>query len=156
MLNGTTYMVRPFMQPRNSLSSVARISAGSSQLLVGPASISRSEQMNVRSSTRATSLGSDRARKEPGRFDRVELHERARVDELDAEAGALLDRAVEPVDAVGLAELDHLVDPAQQAPVRGGSVHERHWSRPPQVRIRGGASVPGCPRVPGNPAFDSM
>ena len=61
MLNGTTYIVRPRMQPLNSLWSVARISAGSFQLFVGPASISRVEQMNVRSSTRATSLGSDRA-----------------------------------------------------------------------------------------------
>src|ERR671918_171152 len=38
MLNGTTYMVRPRMEPRNSFSRRARISAGSSQLLVGPAS----------------------------------------------------------------------------------------------------------------------
>jgi hypothetical protein len=36
--------------------------AGSRQLLVGPASSSRSEQMKVRSSTRATSPGSERAR----------------------------------------------------------------------------------------------
>ena len=59
MLNGTTYMVRPRMQPRNSSSSLARISAGAFQLLVGPASISSAEQMKVRSSTRATSLGSE-------------------------------------------------------------------------------------------------
>ena len=39
-----------------------RISAGSRQLLVGPASSSRAEQMNVRSSTRATSSGSEQAR----------------------------------------------------------------------------------------------
>ena len=44
------------------LHSTSRISAGSRQLLVGPASSSRSEQMNVRSSTRATSPGSERAR----------------------------------------------------------------------------------------------
>ena len=40
---------------------VPRIVAGSCQLLVGPASISRSEQMNVRLSTRATSRGSEAA-----------------------------------------------------------------------------------------------
>ena len=51
------------MQPSNKGSeSVSRISAGSIQLLVGPASSSRSLQMKVRSSTRATSLGSDQAR----------------------------------------------------------------------------------------------
>ena len=43
----------------NRSSIVSRISSGSRQLFVGPASSSRSEQMNVRSSTRATSLGSD-------------------------------------------------------------------------------------------------
>src|SRR5881392_3346569 len=68
MLKGTTYMVRPRMQPRYSSSSFARISAGSFQLLVGPASGSAAEQMKVRSSTRATSLGSECAQKEPGRF----------------------------------------------------------------------------------------
>ena len=64
--NGTTYIVRPRMQPLNSalspVSSSARISLGSIQLLVGPASSSRRLQMKVRSSTRATSLGSLSAR----------------------------------------------------------------------------------------------
>ena len=60
--NGTTYIVRPRIEPRKRPSSVSRISAGSRQLFVGPASSSRSEQMKVRSSTRATSPGSERAR----------------------------------------------------------------------------------------------
>ena len=59
---GTTYIVRPAMQPLKRPFSVSRISAGSRQWLVGPASSSRSEQMKVRSSTRATSAGSERAR----------------------------------------------------------------------------------------------
>jgi hypothetical protein len=59
MLNGITYMVRPRMQPSKICANVSRISPGAIQLLVGPASCSRSEQMNVRSSTRATSPGSD-------------------------------------------------------------------------------------------------
>ncbi len=62
MENGTTYIVRPFMEPRNNPVSVSRISLGSRQLLVGPASSWRSEQMKVRSSTRATSPGSERAK----------------------------------------------------------------------------------------------
>ena len=62
MLKGTTYIVRPRMQPLKSPSRVLRISAGSTQLLVGPASSWVAEQMNVRSSTRATSEGSERAR----------------------------------------------------------------------------------------------
>src|SRR3954447_26221617 len=65
---GTTYIVRPFIDPLKRSFNVSRISAGSRQLLVGPASSSRSEQMKVRSSTRATSAGSERARYELGRF----------------------------------------------------------------------------------------
>src|SRR5215471_7299010 len=68
MLNGITYIVRPHMQPSNKLLSVSFISLGLSQLLVGPASLLLKEQMKVRSSTRATSLGSERARKLLGRF----------------------------------------------------------------------------------------
>ena len=60
--NGITYIVRPRMQPSNSRFSVARISRGSIQLLVGPASSLLALQMNVRSSMRATSLGCERAR----------------------------------------------------------------------------------------------
>ena len=59
MQNGMTYMVRPRMHPSKISAKVWRISSGAIQLLVGPASCSRSEQMNVRSSTRATSPGSD-------------------------------------------------------------------------------------------------
>ena len=62
MLKGTTYIVRPRMQPSKSPRSVAFISRGLTQLLVGPASSRLRLQINVRSSTRATSLGSERAR----------------------------------------------------------------------------------------------
>ena len=68
MLNGTTYSVRPRIAPANLSCRTLRISPGSRQLLVGPASASDSEQMNVRSSTRATSPGSLRARYEFGRL----------------------------------------------------------------------------------------
>ena len=61
MLNGSTYIVRPAMQPSNSTRSFFRISNGLTQLFVGPAASLESEQMNVRSSTRATSLESLRA-----------------------------------------------------------------------------------------------
>jgi hypothetical protein len=61
MQNGTTYIVRPRMQPAKSPWRVSRISAGSVQLFVGPASSAFSEQMKVRLSTRATSFGSDAA-----------------------------------------------------------------------------------------------
>ncbi len=60
--NGTTYIVRPLWAPSNSPVSRSRIAAGASQLFVTPASCSFSEQMKVRSSTRATSEGSDQPR----------------------------------------------------------------------------------------------
>src|SRR5512133_1063731 len=59
---GTTYMVRPRMQPSNRPFKVWRISPGSVQLFVGPAASFVAEQIYVRSSTRATSLGSEQAR----------------------------------------------------------------------------------------------
>ena len=67
MLNGITYIVRPRIDPANRSPRIDFISAGSIQLFVGPASWRVRLQMNVRSSTRATSLGSERARKLPGR-----------------------------------------------------------------------------------------
>ena len=59
--NGTTYIVRPRMHPSNTRARVCFISAGSAQLLVGPASWGSSEQMKVRDSTRATSDSLERA-----------------------------------------------------------------------------------------------
>src|SRR3972149_1373549 len=67
MLKGITYIVRPRIEPSNLDFSVALILLGGFQLLVGPASSCFSLQMNVRSSTRATSLGWLRARNELGR-----------------------------------------------------------------------------------------
>src|SRR5580698_3451617 len=55
------------MQPLNFSSMSAFISTGSAQLLVGPASSRVREQIKVRSSMRATSLGCERARNELGR-----------------------------------------------------------------------------------------
>src|SRR3954468_3171898 len=70
MQNGMTYMVRPRMHPRYSSVMTDFISPGAMQLLVGPASASSAEQMKVRSSTRATSLGSEAHQNELGFFAR--------------------------------------------------------------------------------------
>src|SRR5271169_2777915 len=48
MLNGSTYIVRPRMQPLNRRFSFLRIANGSSQLFIGPALSFDSEQINVR------------------------------------------------------------------------------------------------------------
>ena len=54
-------MVRPRMEPLKSCFIRLRMTKGSSQLLVGPALSLEREQMKVRSSTRATSVGTERA-----------------------------------------------------------------------------------------------
>jgi hypothetical protein len=61
MLNGRTYIVRPRIEPLKMERSLRRISNGLTQLFVGPAASREWEQMNVRSSTLATSPGSLRA-----------------------------------------------------------------------------------------------
>ena len=58
---GTTYIVLPFMAPVIKPFMVERISTGSIQLFVGPACSFFSQQINVLSSTRATSVGSEQA-----------------------------------------------------------------------------------------------
>src|SRR5271167_2137933 len=68
ILNGITYMVLPRIEPRNNCVKVSFISLGLTQLFVGPASSLRRLQIKVRSSTRATSPGSERERKLFGRF----------------------------------------------------------------------------------------
>ena len=55
-------MVRPRIQPSNKPFNFVRMTAGSSQLFVGPASSRLAEQIKVRSSTRATSDGSELAK----------------------------------------------------------------------------------------------
>ena len=73
------------------------------------------EQMKVRSSTRATSLGSERARKLLGRFSGSSAREGARLDQLAAERLVLLVGAVAPVDVVGLSQRRDLVDPRRRS-----------------------------------------
>ena len=59
---GTTYIVRPFMQPLKSGVSLAIAASGAIQLLLGPASSLLSAHTNVRCSVRATSCGALRCR----------------------------------------------------------------------------------------------
>ena len=98
---------------------VAFISAGAIQLLVGPASASSTEQMKVRSSTRATSPGSVRAQNELGFFAGSRRTRAPDVDELVGDAGPFGVGAVAPDDPVGGGEGGYLVDPAQQSCVGG-------------------------------------
>ena len=120
MQNGMTYIVRPRMHPRYSSVITAFISAGSIQLLVTPASASSTEQMKVRSSTRATSSGSEAAQNEFG-FAR-EPDERARLDQAGRHPVPLLVGPVAPHDPVRRGQLGHLADPGQQARVLGRGV----------------------------------
>ena len=129
MQKGMTYIVRPRMHPSNSRRSVCRISFGSTQLLVGPASCFRWLQMKVRSSTRATSLGSDRARKLLGR--RAGLR-RLRVPAEIICSQSRSDSAVDPshqwIDS-GCAELRHLRDPRDERARSSPSSVPGRWTR---------------------------
>src|SRR5580693_5408535 len=98
-------MVRPRIDPLKSALSFLRMTKGSSQLLVGPALSLESEQMKVRSSTRATSLAD--AGKGAGRY------------KLIAEEVVLRLRAVHPVNGRRLGEVGHLLHPANQVCVGG-------------------------------------
>ena len=92
----------PSWLPRRGATPCAPLPSGAIQLFVGPASSLRFEQMNVRCSVRATSVGSERCRKpREGRrsFSRIE---RAVGDHAVLE-GARLERApVAPSDRLGL------------------------------------------------------
>jgi hypothetical protein len=81
-----------------------RISSGSTQLLVGPACSLVPEQMKVRSSTRATSLGSEQRQVGIRALGRVQALHGAGLDHLRAQAVVLFLRAVAPVDGVGLGQ----------------------------------------------------
>ena len=74
--------------------------------------------MKVRSSTRATSPGSERARKRARPQLGIERLERPGLDERLAELLELLARPVEPVDAVRLRQRRDLLDPCEQLRVR--------------------------------------
>ena len=118
MQNGMTYIVRPRMQPRYSSVMMPLISAGSIQLLVGPASVSRSEQMKVRS-TRATSVGSESARNEFGFFFGVEPREGAGRDQLRRSAAPTPRRSRRRTPPGRAGQLGDLLDPGEQPLVRG-------------------------------------
>ncbi len=90
MENGMTYIVRPAMQPRYSSVIVCLSSSGATQLLVGPASSRLGVLMKVRFSTRATSLGSERKRKEFGRCLRGVAAPLATISDISRSYSALL------------------------------------------------------------------
>ena len=115
MLYGITYIVRPRMQPSKSLSSVARISAGSTQLLLGPASsfVAAADEGAIFHARDVVGIG---AREEAaGALRFVQLDQHAGVDHLLVEPVVFLLRAVAPVDARGLRELRDLRDPVSSA-----------------------------------------
>ena len=112
--NGTTYIVRPRIEPLKSSVSVSRISAGSRQLLVGPASASLlgADEGAVLDAGHVARV---RTRQVGARALRVgEPLEGARVHQLGAEAVVFLGRSVAPVHGIRGGQLGHLLDPAEQ------------------------------------------
>ena len=122
MQNGMTYIVRPRMHPRYSSVMTDFISAGSIQLLVGPASASSTEQMKVRSSTRATSLGSEAQWNEFGlASSRVKVPASTSFSVSRSHSSSLPSTQTTSVRG---GQLRHLLDPGQQPGVGRGGVVE--------------------------------
>ena len=137
MQNGMTYIVRPRMQPRYSSVMRCFISAGAIQLLVGPASASSTEQMKVRSSTRATSDGSVRAQNEFG------LRSGSSGTSVPAATSSSVSRshssvgAVAPHDPVRGGQLGDLAHPGEQPRVPGRRARCRRSSHGVELTLGG-------------------
>ena len=126
MLKGTTYMVRPFMQPRNSSSSLPA-HLGRRLPVVGGAGVDLALGTDEGAvlhpgDVARVGVGPEGARALLG----VEGGEGARLDELLAEEFVLGVGTVEPVDVGRLAERDEVVHPVDEPLVGGGGLHERH------------------------------
>ena len=141
------------MQPSKSSFSVSRISAGSVQLLVGPASSCVSEQMKVRSSTRATSPGIGQRQVGVGPLGVGQPLEGARVHQLLRQLVVLLGRAVAPVHGIRPGEGGDLLHPRLELLVlrgHGGLCQGGAGSSVAgggRARYRTGTATGGIPRV---------
>lgn len=98
-------MVRPFIEPSYRRCSLAYISSGSIQLLVGPASSCFLQQMKVRLSTRGHVAGVGPVKITAGEFFLVKLVELSRGASLLPQRFQLLLTAVDPNDLVWLGQL---------------------------------------------------
>ena len=125
--NGTTYMVRPRIDPANTPASSARMTCGSRQWLVGPGvvGVDRADEGAVLD---AGDVGRVGAREEAVRPQLlVQPDEGARVDHVLDQRRRLLRRAVDPDDLVRLGERRDRADPRVQrtVPVRTGRGRDR-------------------------------
>ena len=133
---GTTYIVRPFIEPAKRSLRTARISAGSRQLLVGPASSStgRADEGAV---LYPSDVGGVREGEVGvGALGVGETLKGAGFDQGLGEGVVLLRGAVAPVDGVGLGQVCDLPNPVEQLGVRGrrlgrcrfgSSPHSTYW-----------------------------
>ena len=120
MLKGSTYMVRPRMEPLEELLELAAHHEGVFPV-VGGAGVVLGERADEGAVFDAGDIVGGGARVEAaGPELLVEPGEGAGVDQLLAEEVVLVLGAVDPVDGVGLAELGHLFDPADEVFVGGG------------------------------------
>ena len=135
MLNGTTYIVRPAIDPANRPRRIGIISLGSIQLLVGPGILlaARADEGPL---LHAGDVARIAARKVAARpLLRIEPDEGACLDELLAEGVVLGIRAVAPMHVRRGAQLDHLFHPGDKPamldPVR--CVHDPSMPRRPRL-----------------------
>src|ERR1035437_8977578 len=107
---GTTYIVRPRIEPWSHPRNLAYVCAGSDQLLVGPASISFGARDVV--GIRAMQVAA-------GPFGLIELDEYSRGDRLFGEAIFLGFGTVAPHNGIGPGEQGDFLDPIAQRAAAG-------------------------------------
>ena len=119
MQNGMTYIVRPRMLPRYRSVIVVFISAGSTQLLVGPGAVlgGRTDEGAFLDAGDVVGIGGGPER--VGLLLLVQLDEGARVDEAGRHAVPLVGGAVAPHDAVGHGQVRDLAHPGEESIVLG-------------------------------------
>ena len=133
--NGTTYIVRPFIEPSKTsgelvahLARVAPVVRGAGVLLVR-----RADEGAVLDAGDVGGVGAGEVA--VGAPLGVELDELALGDELLRQQVGLVLRAVAPDDLVGLGEAGDLVDPCAKRLI-GGATLRRERGRMPRCRVR--------------------
>src|SRR5277367_3642580 len=119
MLNGSTYMVRPRMQPLKSSFSFRRISNGFAQLFVRTGTVlgKGADERTVFHAGHVARIGLGIIAPRPKFL--VKLDESASFDHLLAERVVFLLGTVHPMDSVGLSEGNHFPDPLKEVFVTG-------------------------------------
>ena len=145
MLNGITYIVRPFIEPAKRPSSFAFISSGSYQLLLGTGVLlsGGADEGAVFDASDVGRVGPDQVA--VGTFGITEFAGRARVEHQPDQLILFGAGTVAPVNRVGLAEGFDLANPFVQRFIVAHDTHDCV----PRFRVLSQVRV-GCAKLPGS------